>query len=154
MRHGKKLVKFRQKQNIDEDYNRHKIAKQIIHNFSSYTLTDIEIKALSFGLDHPLPLKVNRTNISTEFEYFYRNLLNDISDLPDIKLREIKTKLRNTCEKYCKVKMPYQFRTVIDNLAKRKDITILKQDKGRGVVIGENTQKNVSTYSIQNNSVV
>ena len=144
MRHGKKSVKFRQRQNIDEDYNRHKIAKQIIHNFSSYTLTDIEIKALSFGLDHPLPLKVNRTNISTEFEYFYRNLLNDISDLPDIKLREIKTKLRNTCEKYCKVKMPYQFRTVIDNLAKRKDITILKQDKGRGVVIldrGKYTEK-------------
>ena len=40
--------------------------------------------------------------------------------------------------------MPYQFRTVIDNLAKRKDITILKQDKGRGVVImdrGKYTEK-------------
>ena len=72
IRHEKKLVKFRQKQNIDEDYNRHKIAKHIMHNFSSYTLTDIEIKALSFGLDHQIPLKVNRTNISTEFEYFYR----------------------------------------------------------------------------------
>ena len=74
MRHEKKLVKFWQKQNIDEDYNSHKITKQIIHNFSSYTLTDIEIKALSFGFDHQIPLKVNRTKISTEFEYFYHNI--------------------------------------------------------------------------------
>ena len=40
--------------------------------------------------------------------------------------------------------MPSQFRTVIDNLVKKKDITILKQDKGRGVFImdrGKYTEK-------------
>ena len=41
-----------------------------------------------------------------------------------------KIKLRNTCGKY----FQYQCRTAVDILAKRKDITILKEDKGGGVV--------------------
>ena len=34
-----------------------------------------------------------------------------------------------------KVKVPYQFQHVIDNLSKNKNIMIMRQDKGRGVTI-------------------
>ena len=47
------------------------------------------------------------------------------------KWEKLKIKLRNTCGKYCQ----YQCRTAVDILAKGKDITILKEDKGGGAVV-------------------
>ena len=35
------------------------------------------------------------------------------------------------------MKIPYQDRKTIENLSKRNDVIILKQDKGRGVVLME-----------------
>ena len=66
---------------------------------------------------------------------FFQNLLNDISAVPEENLRRIKTKLRLTCEKYHQVKPYFKYNQVIENLSKNKEIVILKQDKGRGVVI-------------------
>ena len=43
--------------------------------------------------------------------------------------------MRHTCEKYSQIKVPYQHRTVINNLRRNKNLAILKQDKGRGIVI-------------------
>ena len=43
--------------------------------------------------------------------------------------------MRHTCEKYSQIKVPYQYRTVINNLRRNKNLAILKQDKGRGIVI-------------------
>ena len=48
---------------------------------------------------------------------------------------ESKTNLRNTCDKYTKIKVPYKYRKVGKELSERRDIAILKADKGRGVVI-------------------
>ena len=40
--------------------------KHIVHNFSSYNLSQVEINALSYGLDHHIPTNINRNAISTE----------------------------------------------------------------------------------------
>ena len=36
---------------------------------------------------------------------------------------------------YCNVTFPHKYRDIVSKLSKREDIVILKQDKGRGVVI-------------------
>ena len=43
--------------------------------------------------------------------------------------------MRNTCEKYSKIQVPYKYKKVIDQLSRNRDLCILKQDKGRGVVL-------------------
>ena len=43
--------------------------------------------------------------------------------------------LRNTCLKYTKKKVPYKYKQVVKELSERRNIAILKADKGRGVVI-------------------
>ena len=41
---------------------------------------------------------------------------------------------------YSKINVPYKFKKVVDNLSKNENIVILKQDKGRGVVILDTTK--------------
>ena len=94
--------------------------------------------AFSDGLDHQIPIRNNRSNISTEFKYFYQNLLNDISHIPEVQLSQVKTKLRDACEKYCRMKIRYKHRKTIKNLSKRDVIIILKQYTGRGVLMDKN----------------
>ena len=91
--------------------------------------------ALAYGLDHHIPTNINKNAIFTEFEQFFQNLLRDILLIPENELSRIKTKLRNTCDKYCNVKVPYKYRDNVSKLSKRQDIVILKQDKERGVVL-------------------
>ena len=109
--------------------------KNVIHNFSSYDLTEEEIQALSHGLDQDIPSNPDRYKINTTFEYFYQNILNDISDLLQHHLDNIKAKLRSTCMKYHNSKTANKYEKVIDSLSKNNSIIIIKQDKGRGVVI-------------------
>ena len=40
--------------------------KYILHNFSSYNLSKVQIIALSYGLDHHIPININRNAITTE----------------------------------------------------------------------------------------
>ena len=47
----------------------------------------------------------------------------------------MKSKLRDACEKYWRITVPYKHRKNIENLSKRGDAVILKQDKGRGLVL-------------------
>ena len=49
-----------------------------------------------------------------------------------------KPKLRQTCYKYSRIKVPYQNSTVINNLGNNKQLIILKQDKmGGSVLLGK-----------------
>ena len=114
--------------------------KKIVHNFSSNNLSQEEINALSNGLDYLFLSNNNKNSIVTEFELFFQNLLKDISNMPEIGINKIKTKLRNTCEKYCSIKVLYAQRKIISNLLKLDDIVNLKQGKGRGVVIMDKTK--------------
>ena len=72
--------------------------KNTTHNFSSYQLSNNELTALLYGLDHHIPSKVNGNRIYTEFEQFYQSLVKDIPHLPYEDLSHLKTKLRNTCD--------------------------------------------------------
>ena len=91
--------------------------------------------ALSYDLDTHIPANTNSNTSATKFELFFQNLLRDISIIPECELSKIKTKLRNACEKYSKVKVPYKHRKIVLELSKNENIVILKQDKGRGVVV-------------------
>ena len=62
----------------------------------------------------------------------------------------LKTKLRHTFEKYGQIKVPYKYRTVINNLRRNKDLVILKQDKGKGVVLLDRTVYTEKCLSIFN----
>ena len=66
--------------------------------------------------------------------------MRNLTHIPDNELTSLKTKLRSTCEKYSKINVPYKYKKVIDNLSKNKNIVILKQDKGSGVVILDTTK--------------
>ena len=59
----------------------------------SYDLTE-------HGLDHHISSNPDKYEINTNFEYFYQNILNDISNLRQYHWDNIKTKLRSTCIKY------------------------------------------------------
>ena len=81
--------------------------KHIVHNFSSYNLSQVEINAMSYGLDHHIPTNINRNAITSEFESFFQSLLRDISNMPYNETNNVKTKLRSMCEKYCNIKVPH-----------------------------------------------
>ena len=49
--------------------------KHIVHNFSSYQLSQVKINAVSYGLDHHIPTNINRSAIITELESFFQSLL-------------------------------------------------------------------------------
>ena len=93
----------------------------------------------SYGLDHHIPTRLNNNRIHTEFEQFYQGILKveqfyqgilkDISHLLENYLSSLKTKLRNACEKYSKIYVPYKYKKIIDQLSGNKDLCILKQDK-------------------------
>ena len=63
---------------------------------------------------------------------FFRNFLNEISNISEKILTNVKTKLRSSCEKYYNKKTPCKYKKVISNLSKNSSIIVLKQDKGRG----------------------
>ena len=58
-RHAKKLTKFNNRQNKTEGQEPKRIPKNVVHNFSSYALSNNELVALSYGLDHQIPIRNN-----------------------------------------------------------------------------------------------
>ena len=130
----------------------------MVHNFSSHAFSHEELNALSYGLNHHIPTKANKNAVSTELEHVFQNVLKDVSNILENGLRYIKTKLRNSFEKYCNVKVPKHQKNVINNLIKRSDVIFMKQDKGRGVVIMDKskyTEKGLtllSTKSFRNDT--
>ena len=110
-------MKFRKSQ---QKYNKStmqtELARNLVHNFSSFAISQEQLNALSYGLDHHIPTKANGHAVSAD-------------------LAHIKNKLRNSCEKDYNVKVSKHQSNVTNNLMKRNDTVIMKQDKGRGVVI-------------------
>ena len=113
-------------------------ARSVVHNFSTYTLSDEEHRLLSFSLDHYIPGKDNGKRTQVEFERFYQEILDQTGHLAHLTEREkiqLKTKFMDTFSKFSQVRIPDEQRNVLENLYKNPDIVILRQDKGRGVVI-------------------
>ena len=109
-RHGKKLhnLKLKQETTNYADERKRSYIKHIVHNFSSYVLSNKEYTALSFGLDHHISTKSKDVAIEVEFEQFYQGLLRNLTHIPDNELTSLKTKLRSTCEKYSEIHVPYK----------------------------------------------
>ena len=124
----------------------------MVHNFSSYVLSQEEPEALSYGLEHHIPSKVTRNSVNTEFESFYQSLLLDISTIPEESIARRKTQLRSTCKKYYSVKIPFRYRQAIKRLSNNKDTVILKQDKGRGVIMLNHSKYIKKCLSIVNSN--
>ena len=82
--------------------------------------------ALNYVLYQHIQNTVSYNSIKTEFELFYQNILRDISHIPEQTLAHVKTKLRNTCEKYCKTKIPWKYKEVIKKLSNNNSIAILE----------------------------
>ena len=112
----------------------------IVHNFSSYELTAEETHILSFGLDHQIPTKMNENAVKTEFEAFYYHLNKQLRHLTAEERDRLKTKIRSSCENYYQIKHSTKVDEVIARLTKNKNVVVLKQDKGRGVVIMDRTR--------------
>ena len=104
-------------------------------SFTILHRTPEEEHALSFGLDDHIPKKQNDIKIKTEFESFYYQILKHTNQLDQRRQDELKSKIRRTSENYSRIKVPYKYQKIIDNISRNKDIILIKQDKGRGVVI-------------------
>ena len=105
---------------------------------------------MQFRLDEHIPSVCNWNKLFTEFEMFFQNNLKDISHLNNDVITRLKTKLRHICDKYSRIKLPYKCRNVIKNLHRNKQLVILKQDKGRGVVLLDKTKYVEKCFSIIN----
>ena len=93
--HNKKPDKLHsERRYISKPKNR--IVKNIINNFSSYTLTSEEEYALSFSLDRNIPTKTNTNNIKTEFESFFYYMQKHAKNIDQELQSELKTKIRRT----------------------------------------------------------
>ena len=109
--------------------------KHTVHNYSSYILSEQEKIALSFGLERHIPNRSCKNSICADFEQFYQRIFHNIRHLPQDDINRIKTKMRSTFEKFSRINVPYKYRKIVNDLSRNKDIVIMKQDKGRGVVV-------------------
>ena len=144
-RHKSKLLNLRKKQKQHQQHDTLPLyVKKTVCNMSPYVLSGEEKLALSFGLDQHVPVKSDNNLINTEFEHYSQNIKNTVPNISDDKMLQLKTQLLSTCEKYNNVKVPFKHRQVIKRLAENKNIMLLRQDKGKGVVImdkGKYTEK-------------
>ena len=100
-------------------------APGIVHNFLWYTLK-AEINALSFGFDYHILTKINNISIQAKSVL----LVTDMPNFSEKSLQQVKTKLRNFCERYCNFKVPHQQRQITRRLSQRNGIVIMKTKVG------------------------
>ena len=93
---------------------------------------------------------MSENRIKTEFESFYYHILKYTKDLDQNIQDQLKSKIRRTCENYSQLKIPYRYRKIVENLSKNNNIVVMKQDKGRGVVILDRTRYTEKCYNIIN----
>ena len=48
---------------------------------------------------------------------------------------QLKSKIRRTSENYYRIKIPYRYEGMIKKLSNNKETLVLRQDKGRGIVV-------------------
>ncbi len=53
---------------VDAGKEERKHLPNIVHNFSTYTLTDKETEALAYGLDHYIPGDIDKRRLEVEFK--------------------------------------------------------------------------------------
>ena len=133
--HKNKLFKLRGDVKTSITTKAKKVLPNIIHNFSSYTLSDKEIEVLSYSLDHYIPDHEYGKRTQVEFERFYQQIIPHTMHLAADEKTALKTTFLETYNKYTKVRIPGEEKKILENLYGNADITVLRQDKGRGVVL-------------------
>ena len=93
-------------------------------DLSSYELTTDEKLALSNGLEQHIPSQLNKNDIQTEFECFYQDILKNVPSLTEDEKSTLKTKLRNTCEKYSNIKVSDKQEDIINKLTNNEQIPV------------------------------
>ena len=106
-----------------------KTHRKIAHNYTTYTLSDEQYEALSFGLDTQILVKVDENAIYIEFEIFFKSLLKDISNIPENELRQVKTNLRITYDKIIKRKYHANIEKLSKNYQKEEILQSQNQIK-------------------------
>ena len=71
----------------------------------------------------------------TQFEYFYQQISYHTIHLSHNEQEELKSKVRRICENYIKMRIPCKYKAVFQNLSQNRNIVLLNQDKGQGIVI-------------------
>ena len=124
-RHEKRLCNLRKLQQhyVNTKSKQHPV-KQIIHSFRSYVLLPDEEIALSHGLNQQIPSTLNKIDIGSE-----------LKKTPEENISTLETKLRSTCKKYTRIKVPYKYQQTVKQLSEFQNIVTMKQNKGLGVVI-------------------
>ena len=103
-------TKQRQHSVVNHIHDEH--IKSTVHYYFSYVLSKVEKISLLYRLEKHISTDTSRIAINTEFDQFYQRLFHDISHIPEVDLAHIKAKLRNTCEKYSKIKVSYKYREI------------------------------------------
>ena len=124
--YNRKLENLRKQLTSIKKADRSKLYQKVIHNFSSYQLTEKEKYALSFGLGQHVQGKLDHIRIKTEFEFLYQELARYTNHLSESQQRQLKTKIRNICNNYCGLKSSPQQQYIIKTLFSNKEIVILK----------------------------
>ena len=138
-KHDKKLQNLRACIPAKNKATVRNFAPKVIHNFSSYSLSPRELESLSYSLDYAIPGVNDTRSLEVEFENFYQKILPHTTHLSESDKRSLKTRTLTIFNQYDKINCRYEDIDVVRNLSKNKDICIMKQDKGRGVVIVDKT---------------
>ena len=109
--------------------------KNTVRSYSSYILSEPEKIGLSFGLEQNFPNRSCKNSICTVFEQLYQRIFLNIRDLPQDNISRITPKMNTTSEKYSRINVPYKYKKIVNDLSRNKNIVIMKQGKGRGVVV-------------------
>ena len=125
LRHNKKIYNLCKQHGIDK-LSETKPPKNT-QFFRHMTLQKRKFKL--YDTDQHIPSNPDRHKINTNFEYFYQNVLNDISDLLQHHLDNIKTKLRLTCLKYHNSKTAKNIKQLLTSYQKTTILLSLNKTK-------------------------
>ena len=115
--------------------------EQVIHNYSSYVLSDTEKSLLAKGLNFSIPPKgLNFADYMTPFELLYQNVKNcDLSshtmDMLKVGMKNIAFRSYNRYNYLKELNLSKVEFEALKKLSSMKDIVIHKSDKGNSVVI-------------------
>ena len=150
-RYLKSLINLRnERPTYNNNINQISFIKNTVNNVLSHTLAEykqnilaqtikldyqIRISNQAFGLNYQIPKRTNRNIIEIEFELYLQIINSYVSEIPDNIDCCLKTKLRNICDKSNRIRVSYKFRKIVEKKSRDKNMMVLKEDKGRGVIV-------------------
>ena len=92
----------------------------MVHNYSSYVLSEQEKMALLFESVHCITRSSSSNSKLSEFKQFYQRTFFNRHSLPQDDINKIKKKMKITCEKYSIANMPCKYRKIVNDLSRKK----------------------------------